>query len=333
MFWLTVQFTLGVLLLAKSAEWFARAAGHLAALTRLPRLLMGAILIGLVTNLPEFAVSLSALWKGRPTIALGNAIGSNIANTGLILGLCLIQGRMEFERNWLDRHAIPMLLASVALYALVVWTDVTWWVGVLLLCLCIFYVTWSVSTTKLQELELGTDEVDAESDRESTNARDSVVGTRAFGWAVVGVLLLVSIPLLLVSSHWVLGSAVAIAGALDVSETVIALTLVAAGTSLPELATALAAFRRGHSDTSIGIILGSNIYNALGVIGLSGLFTRLPVSTGNRLFDLPVMLVLFAMLLLPALAGRAPGRRTGYALLGTYAVYTYSLFTVYAIFT
>lgn len=327
MFWTTLQFTLGVLVLTKSADWFARAAAHTAELTRLPRVLMGAVLIGLVTNLPEFAVSLSALWQARPAIAIGNAIGSNIANTGLILGLCLIQRRVRIERSWLHGHAVPMLAASIVLYALVVWTDVTWWVALILICLCIFYVTWSVSATRPDKSRIPIGEGKSESDPAH------LVESRASQWAVVGVLLALSIPLVLLSSQWVLNSAVEIARTLSVSQSVIALTLVAAGTSLPELATALAAFRKGHADTSIGIILGSNIYNALGVIGLSGLFSRLPVSTGNRLFDLPVMLLLFAMILLPALVGRTPGRRTGYMLIGTYAVYTYSLFTLYGIFT
>jgi cation:H+ antiporter len=311
-------------------------------LTRLPRLLMGAILIGLVSNLPEFAVSLTAIWHpegAKPTMALGNAIGSNIANTGLVLGVCLVQGRAMIEPNWLRGQAIPMFLACVLLYGVVLFTDVTFSVGLLLVALCVFYVVWSVSTTKPNQVDGPSlqppppEGGGLESVAPASRTANELATERRAQWAIFAVLMVLSIPLVLVSSRMVLYSAVDMARAMDISETVIALTLVAAGTSLPELATALAAYRKGHADTSLGIILGSNIYNALGVIGLSGLFIALPVSAANRLFDLPVMLLLFVVLLTPVLLGRTPGRRTGYVLLGIYALYSYSMYTLYGIFT
>jgi len=113
---------------------------------------------------------------------------------------------------------------------------------------------------------------------------------------------------------------------------VIGLTALAIGTSLPELAATIAATRRGHYDTSLGLIFGSNIFVGMGAIGLSSLFGHLPVTTANILFDLPVMMVAMVFPFLPLLAGRVPGRVTGYILLMGYVVYFYALFTFYGVF-
>lgn len=319
MTWLIVQFVIGVLVLTKAADWFARGAGQLAELSGLPRLLLAALLVGFVTNLPEFAISSMAAWMDRPGIALGNPIGSIIVNTGLVLGILLAgASQIKIDPAWMRYHSLPMLLACLALYVVALWSDVTRPMALLLLLLCGGYVYWSIACARRDPASLGVEGLELDG---------------RHNWATVTALLAISIPLVVISSRWVLATSVSIAYELQVTETVIALTLVALGTSLPELATALAAARRGHHDTSVGLILGSNIYNALGVIGLGGLIATLPVSLANRLFDLPVMLLVVMVALLPFALGRMPGRRTGLALLAIYGVYTYSLFTLYGIFT
>jgi len=325
MTWVLIQFIIGVLLLAKAADWFSRAAALVAELTGLPRLVLGATLIGLVTNLPEFAISTAAAWKGHGEIALGNPVGSNIANTGLILGICLVRSRGVVQIAWLRDHGIPMLLACTLLFGLAAWGDITTPVAVLLLLLCGGYVAWSVASARREPVLAQ----QAETFIAETLADTGSLKRR---WAVAGVLLAISVPLVIASSRWVLASSIDLAHLLDISESVIALTMVAVGTSLPELATALAALRHGHYDTSVGIVLGSNIYNALGVIGASGLIARLPVTLGNRLYDLPMMLLFMTVSLLPCLFGRSPGRATGVVLLSLYGIYAYSLFTMYGVF-
>jgi cation:H+ antiporter len=319
---LLIQFLAGVLLLSKAADWFARAIAMVAELARLPRVLLGAVLIGFITNLPEFLISSLAAWRGHTGIALGNPIGSNIANTGLILGLILIRsGRSAFDPTWLRSDGIPMIFSCLALYVLVLWLDVTRGVAALLLLLCAAYVAWAFVCARRQDIPNPLSEVPGDS------------AERSDRWMVVAVLLVISIPLVFVTSRWVVTGAVGLAEYFGIGETVIALSLVAVGTSLPELATALAASKRGHQDTSIGIILGSNIFNALGVIGLSGMIATLPVTLANRLFDLPVMLLVITIAFLPMLVGKAPGKAIGYTLVATYGFYTYSLFTLYGIFS
>jgi cation:H+ antiporter len=325
MIWLIIQFILGVLLLAKAADWFCRAAAQVAELTGLPRLVLGATLVGFATNLPEFSISTMAAWRLHSEIALGNPIGSNICNTGLILGICLVRSRGVIEMVWLRDHGIPMLLACTLLVGIAAWSDITAPVALLFLVLLVAYVAWSLASARREP-------VLAWQARSRVEEALGETGSLKHRWAVAGVLLALSIPLVIFSSRWVLGTSVQLARMLQISESVIALTLIAGGTSLPELATALAALRRGHQDTSVGIVLGSNIYNALGVIGISGLITRLPVTLGNRLFDMPVMLLVIAIPLVPCLFGKSPGRITGMILIGLYAAYTYSMFTLYGVF-
>lgn len=326
MTWLAIQFIIGVLLLVKGADWFAKAAAQIAELTGLPRLVLGAILIGLATNVPEFAVSLSASWAGHGGIAFGNAVGSNVVNTGLILGIILLQTGVSVELTWLRDHGIPMILACTLTYALSLFGDISYHAGILLLLICLSYLAWSVISAKRNRAFA----------QEAQDFADATLGDQSvsirYRWLVVSVLLLISVFLVVFSSRWVLSTVVQLERALGISETVIALTLVAVGTSLPELATALSALRRGHHDTSLGIILGSNIYNILGVIGGSALLGRIPVTTANRLFDVPIMLLLVIIPLIPCMWGKAPGRRVGYALIAIYCIYTYSLFTVHRIF-
>ena len=323
---MVIKFVGGILLLNKAADWFSRGAALVAALTGLPRLLMGALLVAFITHLPELVIASAAAWTKHSEIALGTAIGANICNTGLILGLCLIRMRADvIEQAWLRDQGIPMLLVGILLYAFGMFGDITRGVAAILLLLCVCYVAWSVISAK-REPALA---------RQAENLADEALGDTAGSrhrWAVVITLLIISVPVVLVSSHWVLSSAVDMARIFGISESVIALSLVAGGTSLPELATALAASRKGHYDTSIGIILGSNILNTLGVLGVAGLCNRLPFTGANRLFDMPVMLLLMVIPLLPGLVGRVPGRMTGRVLLGIYVVYVYSLFTLYGIF-
>lgn len=327
MIWLVIQLILGVLLLTKGADWFTRATAMITDLTGLPRLLIGAFLIGLTTNLPELAISMSAAWYEHPGIALGNPLGSNIVNTGLILGLLLVRSQITVERAWLRAHSAPMLFSAFLIYALALFGVIHWISGIILLLICGFYVFWTIQTAK-REPVLAEDVIRLTEENEISGEIRGI----AYRWTVVALLTVISVIAILFSSHWVLQTAVAMAALLQISETVIALSIIAFGTSLPELATVLSAAKKGHHDTSLGIIIGSNIYNLLGVIGFAALISPLPVSVANLLFDFPVMALVLCIPIIPALWGLNPGRKTGAALLIVYFAYTYSLYTLYNIF-
>ncbi|MCX7017068.1 MAG: calcium/sodium antiporter [Candidatus Sumerlaeota bacterium] len=325
MAWLAVQFIIGVLLLNKSADWFVRGASRLAELLGLPRLVIGVVLVGFATELPEFAVSIAASWAGHSEIALGNAIGSNSCNTGLILGLCLVCLNARFETVWLRDYGIPMLLSCAVMYLLAIFWDVSRFMGFLYLLLCAAYFAWMAALAKREPVLA----------RSAEEWADEVEGSKNIHreWYVVGLLFVISLPIIWLSSKWLLASSIQLAQLLGISESVIALTLVSVGTSLPELATSWAASRRGHYDTSVGLIMGSIVYNAFGVIGCSGVIHLQPYTAAHRLYDIPVMILIQIILLAPVLWNRSPGRKTGYALLIVYGLYVYSLFTLYGIFS
>jgi cation:H+ antiporter len=325
MHWTLFQLLVGLLLLSKAADWFARGLAHVAELTGLSRLLLGAVLVGFVTNLPEFFVSTGAAWKGHGELAFGNPVGSNIFDTAVILGLCLVRTRMPIQPDWLRDQGIPMWCACLALYALAALWDITLLVAVLLLVILGLYLCWSLLTARRNPAMA----------KEAKELAEHGLGAGIGGahrWAVAFVLFGLSFPLLFLSSRWVLGSAVELARLLEVSEAVVGLTMIAAGTSLPELATSLAATRRDHLDTAVGIIFGSNVYNALGVVGLSGLIAPLPITAANRLLDLPVMMLVMTLLLAPLAWGRLPGRRIGCLLIALYGAYVLSLFMLRGVF-
>ena len=323
---LFLKFAFGVWLLIAGSDWFTRAAALVTELTGWPRVLMGAVLIGLTTNLPEMAVSLSAVWTGHGAIALANPTGSNIVNTGLILGLCLVLGRGRMEEEWLRAHGIPMLFAALLLYLLALWGDIAALSGLILLGACAVYMILTFHHARRDPSLAAAWPVPGPEREAPSTVRGEPCWPTAVTLAVIGG------AAVLISGQWVLDSSIAIARSWQISEAVIGLTLIAAGTSLPELATALSALRKGHHDTSLGIVLGSNIYNALGVVGLSGLAGVIPVTAANRLYDLPVMMFFLLVPFLGMGRTRQPGKTTGLVLVCAYGVYTYSLFTLYGIF-
>ena len=325
MAWLALQFIIGVFVLNKSADWFVRGASRLAELLGLPRLFIGVVLVGFATNLAEFAVSMVASFSGHTEIALGNAIGSNTFNTGLILGLCMVCLNARFEPVWLRDYGIPMLFCCGVMYLLAIFWDVSRFMGFFYILLCAAFVGWMAIIVKREPVLARTAEEWAEEVEGGRDIRRE--------WQTVVLLLCISLPIIWISSKWLLSSSTQIARLLGISESVIALTLISAGTSLPELAAAWAASRRGHHDTSVGLIIGSVVYNAFGVIGCSGVICRQPYTYAHRLYDIPIMILVQVILLTPALWNRSPGKKTGYALLIVYGLYVYSLFTLYGIFS
>lgn len=326
MAWLSIQLILGAIILSKAADWFTRSSAMIAALTGLPRLWMGAVLIGLSTNLPEFAISWFAALRGHGGIALGNPIGSNICNTGLILGICLLYRHTGFALAGLQVQGILMMIAAGFTYVIMLTGSIGWMEASLLLCLCAGYIAGSLIGADNDAVSR--DPVESTPIENGGNAADTV----RFQWFAAVSLAVIGGGLVILSSHWILSLSVALAETLQISESVVALTLIAFGSSLPELATVLSAVGKGHVDTSFGIVFGSNIYNLLGVIGFSGLFHELQVTTANQLFDLPVMMLVLTVPLLPGLWDRLPGRKTGIVLISVYSWYIYSLFIVYGIF-
>lgn len=296
----------GVGLLVFGAEGLVRGASSLARRLGLSPLLIGLTVVAYGTSAPELVVSLQAAIGGNADIAIGNVVGSNIANIGLILGVTALLRPIAVQRQ-LVRIDIPVMIGVTVLLVGLLWNDLlTRLEGVILLLGVGAYTTMTVWGASEAAPSAGTEtgEVDVSS---GTLARDLLFGGG-------GLLLLVAGARVLVSG------AVAIAEAAGVSTTVIGLTVVALGTSLPELATSVVASLRGQSDLVLGNVVGSNIFNILGILGVTASIQPLDAS-GLTGLDGGVMLG-FALFTLPLFwTGYAFTRWESGILLGGYVVY------------
>ena len=270
----------GLALLVWSADRFVEGAAATARHFGMPSLLVGMVIVGFGTSAPEMMVAALSAWQGNPGIALGNAYGSNIANIALILGVAALINPIVVHSQVL-RKELPILTAVTCLAALQLWdgelSRVDAWV---LLAVFGGLMTWS----SWQGLRQRADALGVEVAQELA-AHAMPIG-RALGWLGFGLVMLI------VSSRLLVWGAVAIARDLGVSDLIIGLTIVALGTSLPELASAVAAVRKGEHDIALGNVLGSNLFNTLAVVGIAGAIQPMATAPEVLFRDIPVMALL-----------------------------------------
>ena len=310
---------LGLILLIWSADRFVDGAAATARRLGMPPLLIGMVIIGFGTSAPEMVVSALASWQGNPGIALGNAYGSNIANIGLIIGLTALFRPIAVHPQAV-RKELPLLLAVTGLSALLLWngllTRMDAWI---LLGVFFAMMTWTI----VIGFRLRKDVLVVEAELKLTGETMSL--GRSLFWLVLGLVLLV------IASRILVWGAVEIAQTLGVSDLLIGLTVVAVGTSLPELASALAATRKGEHDLVLGNVLGSNLFNTLAVVGIAGAIHPLAIPLEILSRDILITALLTLSLLIFGLRLRGQGRINrweGGLLLTCYAAYTLSLIRV-----
>ncbi|MEI8592813.1 calcium/sodium antiporter [Photobacterium sp. Hal280] len=312
----SIAILLGFALLVWSADKFvdgaAASAGHLG----MPPLLIGMVIVGFGTSAPEMVVSAMASIDGKPDLALGNALGSNIVNIGLILGITAIIAPIAVQSN-IIRKELPLLILIGVLAGILLWDgELTRIEAVVLLTGFFSLIGWSIYSA----LKGKGDALEAETESE-LKAHDMPL-KKAVMWLLIGLVLLV------VSSRILVWGAVTIAQSLGVSDLIIGLTIVALGTSLPELAASVAAARKGEHEIAIGNVVGSNMFNILAVIGIAGVIS--PISgIGIEVFarDWTVMMGLTIALVVMCMGFRGPGRINRFeGLLLLIAVVAYNLF-------
>ncbi len=299
-------FGLGLGGLYVGAEGFVRGSARLAEGLGVSRLAIGLTLVAFGTSAPELAVSLLAALKGTPDLAVGNVVGSNIANVGLILALAALLRPLQVRASIVRREIPFMLGVSLLFWALAANGTVGRLDGALLVLSLLLFLAlmYAYRGEGLDEelLAVGSDSPEA-------GAEARAVGlVRAVGLALGGLVVL------LVGARLLVDSAVALARSLGVPEGVIGLSLVAVGTSLPELATTVVAALRREMAISVGNVVGSNVFNLASVIGVVALVHPLPVMTSWLTREIPVML-LFSLALLPLLGRQARLERWEGALL------------------
>lgn len=303
----------GLVLLVWSADRFVDGAASTANHLGMSPLLIGMVIMGFGTSAPELVVSVMASLDGSPGIALGNAYGSNIANIALILGLTAVIAPIAVHSQVIRRE-MPILLAVTALAAFQVYDgEVTRVEAVVLLLLLVGLLGWNVYQGRRGQVDALSGAVEQDLVIHPMSLKTSLI------WVAIGLLLLVA------SSRLLVWGAVDIAQFFGVSDLVIGLTVVAIGTSLPELASSIAAIRKGEHDMALGNVIGSNLFNTLGVVGLAGVIHPMLAEPAVFTRDMLVMGALTVALFVFAYGFRGPGRINrleGGALLVAFVAYT-----------
>ena len=305
-------FLAGLALLVLGAELLVRGASRLAAAVGLSPLVIGLTVVAYGTSMPELVVSTQAAWAGRPEIAVGNVVGSNIFNVLFILGIAalILPLRVAQRLVWWD---VPIMIGTaIALAGFAADGTVSRLEGLVLVGGIVAYTIWVVRVSRRE-----TREVEAEYDEAYGGAR----GMPAWGSALLAAAGLV---LLVVGARWLVEAAVTIARTVGLGDAVVGLTIVAAGTSLPEVATSIVAAVRGERDIAVGNVVGSNIFNVLAVLGASALVARdgIVMPPAIYRFDLPVMLAVSLACLPIFFTGHTISRWEGGVFLAYYVAYT-----------
>ena len=295
-----VAVIVGLAVLVWSADKFVDGAVGVAEFCGMSTLLIGMVVVGFGTSAPELTVSAISASQGNPELALGNAYGSNIANIALILGATALISPILMQRSVL-RGDLPILLAVSVLSIILVWDgSVARWNGFLLLIVFTAAMAYSIRR-ELKKAKLEKSESLSEND-DSAEPKKVSLGKSVF-WLVLGLVLLV------VSSRALVWGAVEIARTLGVSDLLIGLTIVAIGTSLPELASSIAAARKGENDLALGNIIGSNLFNTLAVVGLAAIVSPMDaIEKAVAYRDMPLMIALTVALIVLGFRRKGDGR-------------------------
>ena len=301
-------FVLGLGLLVGGAELLVRGASRIATLAGISPLVVGLTVVAFGTSAPELAVTASAAVTGDPDLALGNVVGSNVLNVLLILGLSALVAPLLVQRR-LVRLEVPFMVAVTGVVVLLSLNRVISRAeGAVLLAGGLLYTGVLVFQSRRAAPPV--------EEREPASGSTSV--------PVNLTLIVLGLGLLVLGSHWIVNGARAMAAAFGVPELVIGLTVVAAGTSLPELATSVVASVRGQRDIAVGNIIGSNLFNLMIVLGSASVIAPggVDVPTSALTFDLPVMLAVALVCMPVFITGLRIDRLEGLIFLGFYVIYT-----------
>ncbi|WP_019954475.1 calcium/sodium antiporter [Yoonia vestfoldensis] len=271
----------------------------------IPPLLIGLTVVGFGTSTPELLVSVQAALRGAPDIAVGNIVGSNIANILLIVGLTALVWPITVTGATLRRDTLVMVGAALVLLPVFALGQIGLLPGLVLIAGLAVYLVWAYRAPGAAE----PDDADLPA---PASTRVSIL------WVIGG------LAVLMAGARFLVDGSVNIARGFGISEAFIGLTIVAVGTSLPELATSLIAALRRQSEIAIGNIVGSNIFNVLGILGLTAVIAPVPVATRFLSFDLPVMIAASLVLTGLLLTRPAIGRGMGAALLAGYVIYVWA---------
>jgi len=310
---------IGFILLIWSADKFVLGASNTAHSFSISPLVVGVVIVGLGTSAPEMLVASIASFNGNSGLAIGNAVGSNITNIGLMLGITAMLYPLQIHSKLVKRE-MPILVVIILVSYFLLWDrSLAFFDGLILLIMMLSMLVYTIWEAKHHSDDQFSQEILDEMPETTTKEK-------ALRWLLIGIVVLIA------SSRLLVWGAVEVATLFHVSDLIIGLTIVAIGTSLPELATTIAAARKKEFDLAVGNIIGSNIFNILGVMALPGLIQPGLLDSEVLTRDYPVMLVLMVTLMIFSIAWRKGktgrlGRIEGGILLSGYVTYMVWLFT------
>lgn len=291
---------IGIYIVLKGADLLTEGAVSLAQRMDMPKMLIGLTVVAVGTSMPEFFVSVTSALQGTTDLAVANVVGSNIFNVLLIAGVSAAVSPMVISRSTLRRDIPVAILASFLLLGFGIYGGIPRWAGILFLAFLVVYTLFAIRT--------------ATPDENSETVMKSYTLTGAIGRVVIGLAGLV------VGSDCFVSSATDVAAMLGVSEAVIGLTIVAGGTSLPELATSVVAARKGQSAIAMGNVIGSCVYNILLIIGVTGVIVPMTIN-GLTIVDFSMMMVSIALLWLFSFTRYKVERWEGWLMIAIFACY------------
>ena len=308
-----LSFVLGGVLLIGGAELLVRGASRIALTAGISPLVVGLTVVAYGTGSPELAVAIGSAYTGQGDVAMGNVIGSNIFNILFILGIAALVAPLVVAHRLVQLDVPIIIGASVLTMLMAIDGRIGRLDGLVLFAGLVVYTVFLIRQSRRETAAV----------KASTVEDAAGVARERVPWPVDAGMIFVGLGLLVVGSHWLVDAAVATAGALGVSELVIGLTIVAAGTSLPEVATSVLATLRGERDIAVGNAVGSSIFNLLGVLGLGSMIAPqgIPVSPGALTFDIPIMIAVAVAALPIFLTGHVIARWEGAVFLGYYIAY------------
>lgn len=318
----TILFFIGFILITKGADIFIEGTVKIGKKTGISELILGATIVSFATTLPELTVSVFASIDNHTTMSLGNAVGSIICNTGLILGLVALVSPFKVDKDMFFSKSLTLLVSVIALMVLGADKSIDTKDGLLLLLLLLFYMYSNVKSVsgKGRKVSNNRNEVNGYNGNFEKNENLKIVISFIFG-----------LIMMVIGSRLLVDNGVQIASYVGIPQGVISLTVIALGTSLPELVSSLTAIKKQHHGISVGNILGANILNITSVIAISSLINDLPILAQNLRVDFIFMISLLLLLILPTMKTHRLSRVQGVLMLGTYIFYIVTLYFMYLV--
>lgn len=317
MIMVVVLFIIGFILISKGADFFINATVEIGRKTNISELILGATIVSFATTLPELTVSLFASIDNHTTMSLGNAVGSIICNTGLILGMVVFVSPFKVDKKMFASKSTILLLAITTLFVLGLDGSITRTDGAVLLMLLVVYMY-----TNYRGIL---------NDANKNYLYYCMTQQNEMSVLKIFISFISGLIMMIVGSRILVDNGVVIAEFIGIPQGIISLTIIALGTSLPELVSSITAVRKKHHEICVGNILGANILNIVSVTAISSMPNSLPILSQNMRVDYPFMIILSLILIIPTIIKHRLYRIQGLIMLGTYITYLVILYYTYMV--